>query len=183
VPATAGSGKITLVTPGGSASSSTLFKPAPVIGSLAPEDAVSGAEVVVQGTNLSQASSVRFNGKDARFVVKSPTSIVAWMPRQARGGHVVVTTASGRAVSPDRFRPLPSHISVSPHTVRPGGQLRITGNNLGGTYKVVIDGHRAHFKVVTPTLVLAQVPRRATSGSVTLWTWSGSGTSRIRVRR
>jgi IPT/TIG domain-containing protein/List-Bact-rpt repeat protein len=183
VPATASTGRITLVTPGGSASSSIAFKPEPAIGSLAPEAAVGGAEVVVQGTNLSQASSVRFSGRDAHFVVESPTSIVAWMPKRARGGHVVVTTANGRAVSPDRFHPLPSRLAVTPHTVRPGGQLTITGANLGGTFRVVIDGRRAHFKVVTPTLVLAQVPRRARSGRVTVWTWSGSGTSRIRVRR
>ena len=183
VPATATTGEITLVTPGGSASSSTAFKPEPAIGSLAPEVAIGGAPVVLEGTNLSLTSSVRFNGRNAHFVVESPTSIVAWMPKQARGGHVVVTTPSGRAVSPDRFRPLPSRIAVRPHTVRPGGQLTITGANLGGTFRVVIDGRRAHFHVVSPTTVVVTVPRRATNGRVIVSTWSGNASSRIRVRR
>jgi hypothetical protein len=183
VPATATAGALTIVTPGGQGSTSTPFQPEPAIGTLAPERAVAGAQVVIVGTNLSQASSVRFNGQDAHFVVNSPTSVTAWMPKQARGGHVVLTTPSGRAVSSDRFRPLPSRISVSPRLVRPGGQVTVTGDNLGGTFRVVIDGRRAHFHVVTPTLVVAMVPRRATSGRVIVSTWSGDASSRIRVRR
>jgi hypothetical protein len=182
VPATATDGELTLVTPGGSASSSTSFRPEPAISLLSPRRDIARARVVIEGTNLSEASSVRFAGRSAHFVVTSPTSIVARVPKLARGGHVVVQSPTGRAVSLQRFQPEPSINSVEPHRVRPGAWLRIVGGNLAGTFRVRVDGRRARLHVVTPTLVVVTVPPRARHGRITVWTWGGIRTARIVVR-
>lgn len=184
VPPTASVGTIGVTTPKGRGWSAGSFSPLPSLSSFSPAGAAGGARVLIEGANLSGASGVRFAGRPAQFVVRSPVSIVARIPKQARGGHVVVTTPTGRAVSSDRFRPLPSISSVTPRRSRPGGLVTITGSNLGGTHRVLIQACRAHFHVVSPTTVVAVVPRRAASGRVTVWTWSGSATSRkLRIRR
>jgi len=181
VPATAATGELTVVTPGGTVSSSTPFLLRPVIESLVPREAPAGTPVRIEGTNLGDAASVWLTGRKLRFVRTSPSSLTVWIPRQARGGHLIVDSPTGRAVSLQRFQPEPSVASV-PHSVRPGAQFTIAGGNLAGTFRVRVDGRRARFHVVSPTLVVATLPLRARRGRITVWTWGGTVTTRIIVR-
>lgn len=182
VPGGAAAGELTLVTPGGTASSATPFKPLPVITSLSPGRAIARTRVRIKGTNLSATSSVRFAGRRAHFVLISPTSIVARVPKQARIGHVTVTTPDGRAISSQQFKPRPWIVSVKPRRARAGAWITIVGSNLGGATRVTFHGRRARFHVLSPTRIVARLPRRASSGRITVRTRAGKATSRAVLR-
>lgn len=182
VPAAATAGPLTVITPGGSASSSSPFLLRPVILSVTPRRAAAGGRFRIEGTNLGGAATVWLAGRKLRFVLTSPSSLTAWVPRLALGGHLIVDALTGTAVSPQRFQPLPSITSLEPHRVRGGARLRISGGNLAGTRYVLIGGRRARFHVVTPALVVVTVPLRATDGRVTVGRWGGTLTARIVVR-
>jgi hypothetical protein len=64
---------------------------------------------------------------------------------------------------------------------RAGFRAKIAGG-IAGTFRVLVDGRRAHFHVVTPALVVATIPRRARSGRITVLAWGGRVTRRVVLR-
>jgi uncharacterized repeat protein (TIGR03803 family) len=72
-----------------------------------PVAAKLGALVTILGTDLTGASSVRFNGKEAAFSVVSPTEIAATVPADGKAGFVTVHTPSGTLKSNVKFQVLP----------------------------------------------------------------------------
>ncbi|MFY9675492.1 MAG: choice-of-anchor tandem repeat GloVer-containing protein [Terriglobales bacterium] len=58
-----------------------------------------GTKVILQGTDLTGASSVTFDGKAATFTVVSPTEITTTVPTGAATGAVQVVTPSGTLAS------------------------------------------------------------------------------------
>lgn len=110
--------------------------PAPSIGSLSPASGAVGASVVINGANLSGASSVTFNGKAAAFTVNSASKITATVPAGATSGKVAVIAPGGQAISSGNFT-----VSAPPSG---GGtataklvisQVYGGGGNSGATYK------------------------------------------------
>lgn len=69
-----------------------------------PASDKTGARVVILGNNLSQASSVSFNGLEATFEVVSETEIAAIVPAGATSGMVKVTTPSAELNSNVAFQ-------------------------------------------------------------------------------
>jgi uncharacterized repeat protein (TIGR03803 family) len=57
------------------------------------------AKIIIQGTNLTGASSVTFKGKAASFTVVSASEIQAIVPEGAKSGPIDVTTPSGTLAS------------------------------------------------------------------------------------
>jgi hypothetical protein len=105
VPAGATTGLISVTTPGGTAASATVFTvaAAPVISSFSPTNGAAGTSVVITGQNLTNASSVAFNGVAASFTVNSATQITATVPAGATTGLISVTTPGGTAHSAAAF--------------------------------------------------------------------------------
>lgn len=85
--------------PGGSAE----VRLAPWLCLLTPTSGQVGTSVAIEGSGLTGASAVTFNGTAASFVVDSSSQISATVPARATGGPITVTTASGTAVSPSSF--------------------------------------------------------------------------------
>jgi uncharacterized repeat protein (TIGR03803 family) len=69
-----------------------------------PASGKTGTKVVILGNNLSQASSVSFNGVEATFEVVSDTEIAATVPAGATSGMVKVTTPSAELNSNVAFQ-------------------------------------------------------------------------------
>lgn len=108
VPASAVTGKITIVTPQGSASSASNFTvtalPAPpTITAVTPTSGQAGASVTITGTNLTGATSVKFNGTTATFSVTDASHISTSVPNGATTGPISVTTPGGTATSSGSF--------------------------------------------------------------------------------
>jgi hypothetical protein len=76
----------------------------PTISSFSPKQGRVGTGVTVGGTNLTGASSVKFNGTSASFTVSSSTQIQAIVPGGATTGPISVTTGGGTATSSSSFR-------------------------------------------------------------------------------
>ena len=112
VPTLATTGPIRLVTPGGTATSSTNFTvitaPLPTISSFTPISGPVGTSVAITGTSFSgtgfTTTAVRFNLVPATtFTVGSSTQITATVPPSATTGQISVTTPGGIAISTATF--------------------------------------------------------------------------------
>ena len=111
VPTGATTGKITVTTPGGTATSATNFMvtvPAPTITSFSPTSGRTGTAVTITGTNFTGATAVRFGGVRASFVVNSSTQITATVPVGAVTGKISVTTPGGTGTSAAKFTVVPT---------------------------------------------------------------------------
>ena len=76
----------------------------PVVASIAPTKGPAGTTVAISGQSLSQTTGVTFgNVKATKLTITSDGSITAIVPAGAKTGHVVVTTAGGKATSPGVF--------------------------------------------------------------------------------
>jgi hypothetical protein len=96
--------------------------------SVDPSSAAVGSRVTLRGSGLAAATGVSFGSVDAHFTISSDRTLVAKVPRRARSGPIVVTSALARSESRIAFpiRPSPEtppQISGSP---RVGRVLRAT---------------------------------------------------------
>ncbi len=106
VPANATSGKIKVITPGGtaeSASTFTLLGPGPVITSFTPTFGAPGTAVTISGVNLTGATNVTFNGVAASFTIVEGTKLQATVPATATTGKIRVATPDGSSESTASF--------------------------------------------------------------------------------
>jgi Leucine-rich repeat (LRR) protein len=105
VPSTATSGFVTVITSGGTASSSpdtyTVTVPTPTITSFSPGTGSVGTSVTITGTNLLNTSEVTFRGLTSSFfTVNSSTNVVAAVPvGYNKSGLINLTTPGGVATS------------------------------------------------------------------------------------
>jgi hypothetical protein len=76
---------------------------APTITSFTPTAGPVGTTVTITGTNLTGATSVKFNGVSATITSNTATQIVTKVPTGATTGPITVTTASGTATSATNF--------------------------------------------------------------------------------
>ena len=105
VPAGATSGQISVFTPNGTATSAASFQVTrpPVIDSFLPPTGLVLTPVTITGEFFTGATSVKFNGKSAQFVVLSSSAIVTAVPFGATTGKISVTTSSGAGTSATSF--------------------------------------------------------------------------------
>ena len=113
VPSGATSGPISVITPSGSATSSSSFTLAessadpPTISGFNPTIGDPGATVTISGTNFMEAvldNRVRFNGGNHSVVsAAAHTSLTTSVPAGAVSGRISVTTPSGSATSSTDF--------------------------------------------------------------------------------
>ena len=179
-------GPIAVTTPDGTAVSATNFTvgavtppAAPTISSIAPTSGPVGTAVAVTGTNLTGASSVKFNGVAASFSVVSATKINATVPAAATTGVVTVTTGGGTATGPTFTVtiPAPTTTSLDPATGPVGTPVTINGTNLTGVTAVTFGGVGATFTPVSATQVTATVPAGLSAGAAAVAVTTPGGTA------
>ena len=108
IPGACKTGKITVTTSGGSATSSSTFNVTPTITSFTPTSGKVGASVVITGTGLTQTTKVTFGGVAATtFTVNSDTQVTATVPTGAITGKIVITTTGGTVTSSGTFTVTP----------------------------------------------------------------------------
>ena len=99
VPATASTGKITVMTSGGTATSATNFvvTRAPVITNFFPKVGVPGTSVTIEGINFTNVTGVGFNGKPVGGIRRpAPNQVEVTVPPTAtNSGPITVTNSSG----------------------------------------------------------------------------------------
>ncbi len=99
--------RITITTPGGTASSATTFTVVPSIKTFSPSSGPVGTLVKIAGNSFTGTTSVTFDGVAASFTVVKDTEVDATVPTGAVTGPIAVTTASGTATSATNFTVTP----------------------------------------------------------------------------
>jgi hypothetical protein len=177
VPANAMSGKFSVVTAGGTATSATSFLAVPTITGFAPGSATAGSPVTVDGTGFGGVSSVKVNGVAASFSVLSKLQLRLTVPASAASGTITVTTAGGTATSTDPLSVLPRVTGFTPSAAAVGTTVTINGNAFGGATSVLFNGVGAVPATVLASKVTVPVPADASTGKLTVVTGAGSGQS------
>ncbi len=174
-------GKITITTPAGTATSATDFivVSKPTVTGFTPSSGVPGTTVVITGTNFDTASAVAFNGVvwvGATFTINSPTQITATVPSAATTGKIKVTNPAGVAYSVGAFVVPPTITSFSPTSGLAGTKVIINGTTFLHASSVTFNGVAATFNVNSSIKITATVPSGATSGKIVVTT-PGGGTA------
>jgi large repetitive protein len=184
VPPGATTGKITLMTPAGSASSPTAFQvvtpTAPHITGFNPNSGSVGTSVRITGSGFLGTTVVRFHGTAvSSFVVVNDGKITTTVPSGATTGKISVTNPRGTDTSGTSFHVSgPKITSFSPTTGTAGTVVTIFGSSFTGVNGVKFNGKSAaSFSFVNDGTVTAVVPSGATTGKIKLSTPSGTATS------
>jgi IPT/TIG domain-containing protein len=138
VPANATTGRITVTTPAGTATSANNFNVtgATQITSFSPTSGPPGTKVEIFGRRFTGATSVRFNGVSAGFTVNAAgTKITATVPSGATTGKISVTTPQGTFQSAGVFTVTSAahgrrvSLNLSGHLVATGRVVATDGYN------------------------------------------------------
>jgi len=182
VPNNVTSGKISVTTPGGSATSSASFSviALPIIYSFTPSSGPLFTTVTITGSNFANTSAVKFNGTAAStYSLVSNTSISARVNTGTTSGPISVTTPGGTATSSMPFTVIlsPTIASFTPGSGGMGTVVTLTGTHYTGTTAVAFGGTAAaSFSVVSDTSLTATVGS-GTSGKITVTNPAGTATS------
>jgi len=178
VPAGATKGKIAVTTATGTALSTAMFTVKPTITGFTPPSGDVGISVTLNGTGLSGATLVRFNGRAATIPPSHPdTQIVTTVPAGATSGPIMVTTPGGTVTSSTDFVVAPRITSFTPASGAAGATVTINGANFTGATAVRFNGVAATHTVVSSVRITATVPATATTGKISVVTPAGTATS------
>ncbi len=153
---------------------------APTIISFSPTSGTTGSSVVITGTNLNGASSVKFNGTSSSFAVNSSTQITATVPSAGTTGPISVTTSNGTGTSGSSFTvvpPNPTISSISPTSGVVGASVTVNGNNFNTATTTAFNGTSSAFSINSNTKITATVPPAATTGKISVTNPGGTATS------
>src|SRR5262249_20146417 len=104
IPAAATTGKITVTTTGGTATSATERTVEPPVTSFTPAAAAGGSNVTINGAGLGGTTVDFTNSPNALIVTHTGTSIVVKVPVDAHNGPITVHTAGGDSTSVASFK-------------------------------------------------------------------------------
>jgi sugar lactone lactonase YvrE len=149
---------------------------APTITNFFPASGITGAQVVIDGTNFSSSAQdniVKFNGVVASIINASSTQLTVTVPNTATTGKISVTVNNKNAISIPDFIVLgpPTITSFAPTNGRPGDQVIITGTNFNlllATNIVKFNGATATVTYGSSTQLTVIVPPNATSGTISV---------------
>ena len=160
-----------------SAGAAYAFLVTPRVTGFLPASGPAGASVTITGAGFTGATSVRFNGVPATFVVDSDETITATVPAGPASGLVSVSTPGGLASSGLRFTVIPGPVVASflPARGLVGTPVTLTGTGFTGATAVAFAGTAATFVVDSDLQITTSVPAAATSGPITVTTPGGVG--------
>ena len=131
VPQGATSGKITVETPEGQATSAANFIVLPKINSFSPTSGPAGTMVTIVGSNLAGATSVKFGTVPATMFTSTYSQVTVEVPATAPfTSRIEVTTPDGAALSAENFVLLvaPTADAGGPYNSRVGQMVTLDGS-------------------------------------------------------
>lgn len=151
----------------------------PAITQLSPNPVKAGTLLTLQGTNLDLVRDVLFGGgkKVTSFVSKTGGKLELTVPADARDGKIKLVVASEVEVesAADLVMAVPVIAGLAPNPVKNGAALTVTGTNLDLITSVSFGGGKtgAILGGGTATEIKVNVPKDATSGTVSFGTAAG----------
>jgi hypothetical protein len=191
VPLGAQTGKITVTTAGGTATSATslVVNQPPVAKSFSPNPAPIGATIKITGTNLPNVNQVTFSGAApvAPEVAPPPTatSFTVVVPADAQAGPVTVSDGTNSSTSTAIFKILPVIANFAPGAAVGGSADVVTVNGTNLMAATGLPTVKVGTTTVPPGLIQSNdgttlvftVPLGATTGKISVTTTGGTGTS------
>jgi hypothetical protein len=152
-------------------STTALAVKLPAFTKLSPNPVKAGTALTVDGTDLDLVTSILLGGnkKITTFTSQTATQIVLNVPADTKDGKVTLIPASGvNVISSDELVMVVPTVSVSPTTVKNGGEITVTGTNLDLVDQVVFGGNKNGVIKAdgTATQIVVTVPNDAVSGVV-----------------
>jgi len=157
--------------------------PLPTISSFSPTSGAVATPVVINGTNFTGATVVKFNvTTQPTFTVNSDIKISTTVPTGATTGAIHVTTPGGTANSSTNFTvtssPLPTISSFSPTSGAVATPVVINGTNFTGATVVKFNlTTQPTFTVTSDIKISTTVPTGATTGAIHVTTPGGTANS------
>jgi len=178
----AASGKITLASSLGQASTTKIFviTRAPVITSVSPEVAAPGMKVTLRGVNFRQVTAVHVGAARAPGQsTPSPQQLDFTVPANAKTGLVKVTNAFGSGTSAAALTVTRAPVieSFDPPLAAPGKWVTVRGANFTGATRVLLGGMAVRFTVTAPTQIRVELPLNAATGTLMVQNAFGSSTT------
>ncbi len=186
-PAGTGTVEVTVSAPGGESATSVAdqfsYVPAPTVTEVSPNRGAEagGTSVTITGTNLGEATSVKFGSSVASVTADSESSITALAPAGSGTVDVAVSTAGGTSATgaADNFIyvPPPSVTNVSPNAGPLGGgtSVTITGSNFNEVTAVEFGAKSVtSFRVNSETSITATALAGTGTVDVTVSTVGGT---------
>ncbi len=177
VPGGATTGTVSVTSPGGTGTSSGTFTviPPPTITTFTPTSGVAGASVTINGTNLTGATGLTFNGTAATILTNTGTAITTMVPAGATSGVIQVTTVAGTGTSSTSFtvttpNSAPTALGLSPQNVNENtaggtaiGNFSTTDADAGNTHTYTLvagtgSTDNAAFSISGNQLVISSAP-------------------------
>lgn len=155
----------------------------PIITNVNPQIGSVNAQVTIQGENLSSVTSVRFGSKAASFFVVADSQITATVPSGATNAPIYVANSSFTNVSDVVFTvngAAPTIVDFSPRNGSPGSIVTLYGYNFNNATAVKLNGQSVSYTVTSVSgtnQISTTLPGNATSGTFTVTTAGGTGTS------
>ncbi|MEU5808658.1 IPT/TIG domain-containing protein [Streptomyces sp. NPDC047718] len=179
----AGAAAVTVTTPAGTSAPGAFFYVAPpVLNSADPAQGptAGGAVVTLTGSNLLNATTVRFGSTNAAsFTVVSATQITATAPPGTGSSPITVITSGGTS-NPVAFTYVatPALTALVPLAgpTSAGTVVTLTGTNLATAKAVTFGGTAVSFTVVSDTQITGVAPA-GPAGPVTVTVTTAGGTS------
>ena len=190
-PAGTGAVDVTVSTPGGASATGSAdrfsYVPPPAITNVSPDAGplTAGTSVTITGTNLNEATAVKFGSTSATsYKVSSETSITAVAPAGTGTVDVTVSTPGGASATgaADKFTyvPPPTVTGVNPNAgpLAGGNSVTITGTNFTSNTEVKFGSTSATGVEVTSPTALTVVSAAGT-GTVNVTVITPGGTSAL----
>jgi hypothetical protein len=173
------SGKVTVVTPGGNAATTTSLLALPLVGSFSPTQGLVGSSIDVVGEGFAQASAVKLGSKVATFSVVSDTLLRAVVPSGVSSGKITVETPRGTRVSAGTFAVIlkPTVGSFSPAAAELPASLTVNGTNFLAVSSVKVGAVSVPFDVVSAKQLTVTVPLGTPNGKLSVANPAGTGLS------
>jgi len=139
-----------------------------------------GTTVAITGTNLANASAVKFGTKNATITANTPTSVTVTSPSGSGTVPVTVTTPGGTS-NPLTFfyvgAPFKSGLSATSGPLVGGNTVTISGTGLSTATSVHFGANTATPTVASDSSISVTVPAGAAAGSVGVSVTTAGGTN------
>src|SRR5262249_1999078 len=182
LPPTAVTGKLSVTTPAGTATSATnlvVILP-PTLSSFTPSSGPVGTTVTVTGANLDSVTAATLTGVDVGTITHvSAAQLRFVVPSGSSTGKVALTNAAGTATSVADFKVGPKITSFDPASARRLlDTVTIHGTNFTGATAVKVGAVLVPgFTVVDDTKITLTLPPTAVTGKLSVTTPAGTATS------
>jgi len=188
VPAGTSDGKISVTTPGGTATAAKAFALVPSITSLSKTSAAIGGSVTVTGVNLAAVSSVKIGTKAVTGFTKGATTVTFSVPAGSTSGKVTLVSAGGTVISDATLTIILAPTVTGVTGAKTGSAftkgltLTVTGTNFADASAVRIGANTIiSFVIAADGKSITFTAPAGKSGAVSVVTPGGTGTAKSSI--